>query len=398
MRSDARRRPLSQSHPGRGAPMPPVRLFLCGDVMTGRGIDQILPNPCDPQIHEDYVQSAVDYVHLAERAHGPIRRPVASAYIWGDALEEFERVGPDARIINLETSITRSDDYLPKGINYRMSPENAGCLTAAGIDCCGLANNHVLDWGRAGLIDTLTTLEKLQIKTAGAGRDLAAARTPAILDIAENRRVIVCAWASVTSGTPSVWSAKPDVPGVNVLTALSDANAELIADQVAKIRRPGDIVVVSLHWGANWGYDISIDQTRFAHKLIEVAGASVVYGHSSHHTKAIEVFRNRLILYGCGDFLNDYEGIAGYEEFRGDLALMYFASFDPASGDLLDLELAPMQTWRFQLKQAGHEDIAWLRQTLDRESRKFGASVGVRPNGRLGLSWRKDRVASTRVR
>ena len=69
------------------------------------------------------------------------------------------------------------------------------------------------------------------------------------------------------------------------------------------------------------------------------AGIHVVHGHSSHHFKGIEVYRNRPILYGCGDFLNDYEGIGGHRRFRGELALMYFPILDPATGDLLSLDL-----------------------------------------------------------
>ena len=126
-----------------------LRLFLCGDVMIGRGIDQVLPHPCSPILHEDYVHSALDYVRLAEEANGPIARPVAPSYIWGAALDELTHRQPDARIINLETAITRSEDFAPKGINYRVNPENADCLTAAAIDCCVLANNHVSD-GAAG--------------------------------------------------------------------------------------------------------------------------------------------------------------------------------------------------------------------------------------------------------
>ena len=115
-------------------------LFVCGDVMTGRGIDQILPHPGKPQLFERYVRDARDYVELAESAHGPIPRPVSYEYIWGDALEELDRAAVDARIINLETGITTSDDYWPaKEVCYRMNPRNIGCLTAAGIDCCTLA-------------------------------------------------------------------------------------------------------------------------------------------------------------------------------------------------------------------------------------------------------------------
>ena len=96
-----------------------MRIFLCGDVMTGRGIDQALPHPCSPILHEGYVQSAVDYLRLAERANGPVPRPVDFAYIWGAALDEWRRAHPHVRIVNLETSITRSDAFEPKGINYR---------------------------------------------------------------------------------------------------------------------------------------------------------------------------------------------------------------------------------------------------------------------------------------
>jgi len=129
-----------------------VTLFLCGDVMLGRGIDQVLPRPCDPQLYESSVKSAVDYVMLATEVHGPIPRPAGVEYVWGDALGELERRQPDLRIINLETSITTYDVPDPKGINYRMHPQHVDCLAAACIDCCVLANNHVLDWGQPGLI------------------------------------------------------------------------------------------------------------------------------------------------------------------------------------------------------------------------------------------------------
>jgi poly-gamma-glutamate capsule biosynthesis protein CapA/YwtB (metallophosphatase superfamily) len=168
-----------------------IRMFLCGDVMIGRGIDQVLPHPCDPALHEGYVQSAKVYVDLAERQNGPIGRGIEPAYIWGAALDEMNRMRPDVRIVNLETSITRSEDYEHKGINYRLSPENADCLKAAAIDCCILGNNHVLDWGHRGLLDTLATLEHLRIKTAGAGRDLAQAKVPAILQVTNNGRLLV---------------------------------------------------------------------------------------------------------------------------------------------------------------------------------------------------------------
>jgi poly-gamma-glutamate capsule biosynthesis protein CapA/YwtB (metallophosphatase superfamily) len=366
---------------------PGMRIFLCGDVMLGRGIDQALPYACAPGLYEEAMESAVGYLRLAERANGPILRPLNFADVWGAAMEEWSRMQPHARVINLETSITRSDAYDPKGINYRMSHENAGCLTAAAFDCCVLANNHVLDWGRAGLLDTLARLEQLHIKNAGAGRDLRQASAPAILEIAGHGRLIVLSFALVTSGVPRTWAAKADAAGVNLLPALSRAVVGAIADQVDQIRQPKDVIIVSIHWGPNWGYEITEEQRWFAHELIERGGISILHGHSSHHAKAIEVYKNRLILHGCGDFLNDYEGIGGHEEFRDDLALMYFAHIDPASADLVELEMVPLQIRGFQLIRASHLDVSWLQQTLDRDSQRLGARVSFRSDGRLTLSW-----------
>ena len=112
------------------------------------------------------------------------------AYIWGDALAELERTKPDVRIINLETAVTRSDDVQDKAVNYRMHPGNIPCITAANIDCCTLANNHVLDWGYHGLSETLETLKKADIKIAGAGRDIHEAQEPAVMTIPGKARVL----------------------------------------------------------------------------------------------------------------------------------------------------------------------------------------------------------------
>jgi poly-gamma-glutamate synthesis protein (capsule biosynthesis protein) len=362
-----------------------IEIFLCGDVMIGRGIDQVLPCPCSPELYESCVGSASDYVRLAERANGSIPSPVDVSYIWGAALDEFDRRRSHVRIINLETSITRSDEVFPKGINYRMSPENAACLTRPAIDCCVLANNHVLDWGRSGLIDTLATLDRLGIKTAGAGRSATAARRPAAIDCGANR-VMVFSFASATSGVPRGWAAKGDVAGINLLADLSETSVADAGEQIARSSRPGDITVASIHWGPNWGYEIPDAQRRFARSLIDRTGVSIVHGHSSHHAKAIEVYRDRLIIYGCGDFINDYEGIQGYEEFRNDLAVMYFARIERSGGNIAGLDMVPLQIRRFRLNRASDSEIDWLMGILDRESRGFGTRIVRRQVGTLTLA------------
>jgi poly-gamma-glutamate synthesis protein (capsule biosynthesis protein) len=365
-----------------------ITMFMCGDVMTGRGIDQVLSYPSDPLIHEPYMKSARGYVELAEKVNGPIQQPVSSFYIWGDALEELKRVSPDLRIINLETSVTRSKNYWKtKGIHYKMHPENISYITVAKIDYCSLANNHILDWGYLGLTETVETLKKANVKSAGVGQNLREAEAPAVLEVEGKGRVIVFSYGLETSGIPLSWAASEDKPGVNLLRDISDKTVQSIARRIREIKEHRDIVVASIHWGGNWGYHIPPAQREFAHRLIDDAGVDVVHGHSSHHVKGIEVYRDKLIIYGCGDFLNDYEGIGGNENFRGDLALMYFVSVNPTTGRLVHLQMTPTQIKHFKANRASRPDALWLRDTLNREGKKLGTRVELNRDNSLTLRW-----------
>lgn len=363
-----------------------LTLFLCGDVMTGRGIDQVLPHPAPPQLYEPLVTSALAYVELAEEANDPIPRPVAFAAVWGVALDALDAVRPDARIINLETSVTTSETPESKEIHYRMAPANAPVLGAAGIDLCVLANNHVLDWGRPGLLETLDTLAGAGIRVVGAGRDLVEARAPVAIDVPGGARVLVVGVGSTDSGIPADWAAGPGRPGVHLLTDFSDREVRRIAGLIGEVRRPGDVVVASIHWGSNWGFEIPAAHRRFARALIDRAGVDVVHGHSSHHPKAIEVYRDRPIFYGCGDFLNDYEGIPGPEGLRDDLVLMYFPSHDIETGRLERLAMVPLRIRNFRLVHPAPRDREWLRATLARECGRFGHRV-IDRDGEFLLAW-----------
>ena len=345
-------------------------LFLCGDVMTGRGIDQILPHPGDPRLHERWARSATRYVELAEKANGPIGAPRDFAYIWGDALDELERRAPDARIANLETAVTTCDEAWPdKAIHYRMHPRNVPCLAAARIGCCVLANNHVLDWGRPGLAETLAVLHADGIRTAGAGAEAREARSVAAIELPGAARVLVVAAAAQTSGVPREWEAQPQRSGVNLVGDLSPAAAKALARSAAASRKPGDILLASIHWGGNWGYEIAPAERIFAHALVD-EGVDVVHGHSSHHAKGIEIYRGRPILYGCGDFVNDYEGIDGEEQYRGDLRLMYFVDIDARDG-VANIDVVTMRARRMRLERAPAEATAWIAAMLRREGRRF---------------------------
>ncbi|MEV6833960.1 CapA family protein [Streptomyces sp. NPDC051133] len=360
-----------------------VTLFLCGDVMLGRGVDQILAHPGSPVLREDYVADARTYVDLAEAVNGPIPAPVDPSWPWGAALPVLERTAPDARIVNLETAVTGSDTFAPgKGIHYRMHPANLPALTAARPDVCVLANNHVLDFGRRGLAETLDSLAGAGLRTAGAGRTSDEARAPVAVPVGSGRRVLVFGLGAQSSGIPPGWAATADRSGVAYVRELSDAAAEATVRRVRLAKRPGDIAVVSVHWGSNWGYHVPRHQIRFAHTLVD-GGVDVVHGHSSHHPRPVEVYRGRLVLHGCGDFIDDYEGISGYEEYRDDLRLGHLVSVEADTGRLTGVRIMCLRARRMRLEPATAADRAWLRATLERISE--GAAIGAGPDGMLTL-------------
>ncbi|MET9508859.1 CapA family protein [Streptomyces flavidovirens] len=366
-----------------------VTLALSGDVMPGRGVDQILPHPGDPELREGYIRDARDYVALAEAANGPVPGPVDHTWPWGAALGVMEAVAPDARIINLETSITTSDDFAPgKAVNYRMHPRNVPCLTAARPDVCALANNHVLDFGRRGLEETLDVLRGAGLRPAGAGRDAAEARRPVAVATRSGGRVVVLSCGTASSGIPSWWAATEDRPGVDFVPDLSVRSADALVRRLRAVRRDGDLLVVSIHWGSNWGYAVPPAQTAFARRLVD-GGVDVVHGHSSHHPRPVEVYRGRLVLYGCGDLIDDYEGITGYERYRDDLRLLYFPSLDARTGELTGLRIAPLRARRMTLHRASAADTDWLCETLTRAGHAFGTAVEPTPgpDGFLALRW-----------
>jgi poly-gamma-glutamate capsule biosynthesis protein CapA/YwtB (metallophosphatase superfamily) len=362
-----------------------LTLFVCGDVMLGRGVDQILPHPGDPKLRERYVRDARTYVELAEAVNGPIPRPVDFSWPWGDALQVLDELAPDVRIMNLETSITRSGEFAPgKSPHYRMHPANLPCLATARPNVCVLANNHVLDFGDRGLEETLDTLAGAGLQAVGAGREATQARRPAAVTVDGGDRVLVFSFGVASSGIPPGWAATTTRAGVDFLPEPSESRAAEIADRTRHVRRTGDVVVASVHWGSNWGYEVTDDQVRFAHRLID-GGVDLVHGHSSHHPRPVEVYRDKLVMYGCGDFIDDYEGIPGHEAYRDELRLLCFVSVEQGTGKLVRLRMIPMQARQMRLQHSSRADAEWLRGVLERISRGFGSRFALEPDGALAL-------------
>lgn len=363
-----------------------IVLMLAGDVMTGRGIDQVLAHPGEPRLYEPVARDARDYVRLAEAANGPIGRPMAAYELWGDALPAIARAAPDLRIVNLETAVTTSSTPWPgKGIHYRMHPANVGCLSAARIDACSLANNHVLDWGREGLRETLATLHAAGIRPAGAGADAAEAWAPAVLPLPQGRRALLFGCATESSGVPAPWTAAHGRSGVALLPDLSPRSAARLVDDIERRRSPGDRVLLSIHWGGNWGLEVPRAHRAFAHALVDAGAVDMVHGHSSHHPMGLEVYRGRLVQYGCGDLINDYEGIRDLGALRGDVGCLYFATLAAGDGRLLGLEVVPLQRRRFRLVPADADARAWIEGVL--VSARDGTALEPSTSGGWVLRW-----------
>ncbi len=353
-----------------------MTVLLGGDVMLGRGVDQILPHPGDPELREPFVHDARRYVELAEQANGPVPRPVDWGWPWGDAAEILEELAPDVRLVNLETTITVNGEFADhKAVHYRMHPDNLPALTAFRPDVCAIANNHILDFGRRGLADTCDAFAAAEIHGVGAGANFDVAQRLAVITPYGDHRVIIGSVATKSSGVPESWAAHRDRPGVWLIRdPATGSTADDAAARVLAHKRAGDVAIVSVHWGSNWGYGVGLSEIQFAHRLID-AGIDIVHGHSSHHPRPIEIYRGKPILYGCGDVIDDYEGIGGHESYRSDLRLLYLISIDLGRDELAALRMLPLRVRRMRLEHASETDAEWLRATLAHISRRFGIDV-----------------------
>lgn len=361
-----------------------VTVALGGDVMLGRGVDQLLPRPGHPGLQEPCVRDARRYVELAEQASGPIPRPYGFTGPWGEVPRILDELGPDVRLVNLETAITADGSFAAgKGVHYRMHPDNLAALAAFRPDACALSNNHSLDFGIRGLADTLAALPRAGIRAVGAGANLAAAQRPVAVPGPGGHRVLIASISTPSSGVPAGWAAGRDHPGIWVIDHPSARHAEEVAARFAPLARSGDRTIVSVHWGPNWGYGTGLGEQEFAHRLID-AGVDIVHGHSAHHPRAIEIYRGKPILYGCGDIVDDYEGIGGHESYRPELRLLYLVTLDP--GGPAEVRMLPLRIRRMKLERAGPADTQWLKSTLGDISDRFGTRVGTGPGGLLTAS------------
>jgi poly-gamma-glutamate capsule biosynthesis protein CapA/YwtB (metallophosphatase superfamily) len=244
-----------------------VTVGFVGDVMLGRTVSDMLKQK------EDF------------------------AYPWGNLLPILERT--DFNIANLETTLSVGGVKVPKVFNFQSDPKNVEALVQANIRVVTLANNHSFDFGEYGLIETLKTLDKVHIKHTGAGLSLTSAQYPAYI----SKNGINFAVVGFTDNEPG-WEAGKNKPGINYIS-IKEKSLDSIKSLLKDIKRNVDFLIVALHWGPNWVERPSKAFQDFAHQLID-AGADIIHGHSPHIFQGIEIYKNKLIMYGTGDFLDDY--------------------------------------------------------------------------------------------
>ncbi len=264
-------------------------------------------------------------------------------YAWGNTLSLFK--GADARICNLECVMSDWGtpwSVTPKVFHFRSDAKNVEVLRAAHIDAISLANNHTLDFEYEGLSNTMNNLDAAGIHYSGAGTTLSDASEPAIWEIKGIRFGLI----AFTDNEPD-WEATEDQPGIfYVPVTLKDYRAGKLLEIVRKTKEVVDLLIISTHWGPNWGYSPPAEHIPFAHALID-AGADVIFGHSGHVVRGIEIYKHKPIMYCTGDFIDDY---AVDEIERNDRSFIFVVETDGHS--IFRLFLYPTVIQNFQAMRA----------------------------------------------
>jgi len=264
-------------------------------------------------------------------------------YPWGDTMALFQ--GADVRICNLECVISDWGapwSATPKVFHFRSDAKNLEALRAAHINAVSLANNHTLDFEYEGLLHMMDILDAAGIHFAGAGTTLSEASEPAIWEM----KGIKLGFIAFTDNEPG-WEATEDQPGIlYVPITLEDKRAEKLIEMVRKTKDLVDLLIVSAHWGPNWGYSPPAEHIPFAHALID-AGADIIVGHSGHVVRGIEVYKQKPIMYCTGDFIDDY---AVDEVERNDRSFIFVVETD--GHRVFRLLLYPTVIQDFQARRA----------------------------------------------
>ncbi len=314
-----------------------MKIIFLGDIMIGRLVNEVLK----------------------------YQKP---EYIWGDTLNILKLA--DLRIGNLECVISDIGEpwsLTPKVFHFRSDSKNIDVLKVAKIDIVSLANNHTLDYGYEALFSMLENLKKNKIMFAGAGKNLKEAKKPLTL----NKKGIKIGFISFTDNEP-VWSAKENFPGIYYVPIdLNDQRAKDLFDLVKKTKNNVDLLIVSAHWGPNWGYRPQPHHIPFAHKLIE-SGADIIFGHSCHVFQGIEIYKEKVVIYSAGDFVDDY---AVDEIERNDQSFIFMIEIE--NKKIKKVILYPTVIRDFQAKLAKNDEKIEIMNKMQKLSEELGTKAKI---------------------
>jgi len=285
--------------------------------------------------------------------------------VWDGVLSRLRAL--DALFVNLECALStrgRPWQRTRRSFHFRADPEWAvPALEAAGVDWATLANNHLLDFEEPALLDTLDALSTADIAHSGAGRDERAAWAPTTVTIED----CSVAFVSATDNTPE-YAAGPDSPGV-ARTTLDDPTerATLTTAVGDALATDPDLLVASLHWGPNMTTEVFDHHREVGHWLLD-RGVDIVHGHSAHVFKAVEVADDGLLMYDCGDFVDDYAVDAA---LRNDRSFLFELTVSD-DGGLRELRLVPVEIHNCAVHLARDGVAQWCRDAMCQRSRDFG--------------------------
>lgn len=314
-----------------------LKLLLVGDVMLGRLVNECLTSE-------------------------------SPEYPWGDTLPLFRDA--DWRGCNLECVISdRGSPWVgtPKTFHFRSEARNLAVLKAAHINAVSLANNHTLDFDRPAMMDMLQLLDGAGIAHAGAGATLADAARLAVTEACGTRIGLL----SFTDNEPG-WAAEKNTSGIfHVPINHRNERTTLLLDLVRAASSEVNILIVAAHWGGNWGSHPPAEHVLLAHQLVR-AGADIVFGHSAHVFRGIEVFEGGTILYSTGDFIDDY---AVDPLDRNDRSWIF--EFEIEDGAVVELQLHPTVIRKFQARLASRNEAEEMAAHMIKLCAPFGTVASL---------------------
>ncbi|MBN1378232.1 MAG: CapA family protein [Gammaproteobacteria bacterium] len=270
----------------------------------------------------------------------------------------------DIAIGNLETSLTHAGQpFADKKYLFRNSPDKvAAALKQAGFDIVTLANNHSMDYGAEGLLDTLTALDKAGIRSHGAGENIAEARKAQVFKLENGLSLAFLAYSNTFP--EEFWATRN-----NAGTAYG--HEQYVREDVGKLVGQGiDIIVVSFHWGRERETELRSYQALLAHAAID-AGADLVIGHHPHILQAVEKYKSGIILYSLGNYT--------FSTFSPHVYTSVVAKVNFVDGLFADLVMIPININNFdvqlQPKILDGQDAERVYDEINELSRQRGTEL-----------------------